>query len=339
MTITAKAYAHIPGFSDLTEAVQRINGGIADNRKRTFDAPISSEDFADAALSGTAFPEKPHLHNERIRDERTDSSVRGDMLKNALKSIHQRKLKAIREHSEEALAYLAGELTTLMKQVRSVANTLGNVHTAEHVLSANDPEVLAAWGARGELSSRYEEIRSAQVGLTAPGLGDGEAFKIAAAGHVRNSLEFGDFWLSRREMSASPRAANDQLEGVSNFDAWLGSGGTSPFKHSTSAIPSKDSAGNTVSPWDYLVWLATKAEPWVPTVAKVTAAYDAANLTVSVTDYKKYRAQEQARDRYFKVIGMTPLVAYTNGSGDEKPETRKVKTPSFGESSARAMGF
>lgn len=342
MTITAKAYAHIPGNDNLTEAGQRINDELSANRTRRFDAPISSEDFADAALSGTAFPEAPHLHNERIRNERMDATVRGDMLKNALKSIHSRKLEVIREHSDEALAYLAGELGNLMKQVRSVGTTLGKVHTADHVLTANDPKLLTAWRSRDELIARYNEIRSVQHGLTAAGLGQGESFKILAVGHIRNSLEQSDFWLSKREHSTSHRAANDQLEGVRNFDAWLGAGGSARFKHSTSAVPQKDTSGNAVDSWDYLVWLATEAEPWVPTAGQVLSAYDAANFAVAHTDYKRFRAQEAARGRYFEVIGLAPLVAYSNTpkkEGDEKDEVRRVKRSTPQGSAARAMGL
>lgn len=338
MTLTTNAYAHIPGNDDLTEAEQRINDAIADNRKRTFDAPISSENFADAALSGTAFPEEPHLHNERIRNERLDATVRGDMLKNALKSTSARKLEIIREHSDEALSYLARELTTLMQEVRSAATTLGSVHTAEHVLDANDPKLLTAWRSRDELIARYKEIRSVQQGLTAAGIGQGESFKILAVGHIRNSLEQSDFWLSKRERSTSHRAAKDHLEGVRNFDAWLGAGGSARFKHSTSAVPSTDANGNAVNPWDYVVWLATEAEPWVPTVAQLIAAYDAANLAVAETDYKKYPAQEAGRADFFEVTGVRPIVPFTNSATD-KPEVRRVKRPTSADSAARAMGL
>ena len=342
MTITAKAYAHIPGFADLTEAEQRIKDGISDNSKRKFDAPINSEDFAEAALSGDDFPEEPHFRNERIRKERMDSAVRGDMLKNALKSIHARKVAIVREHSDEALAYLGKELATLMREVRSVATTLGKMHTAEHVLSDNDPEVLIAWRSREELISRYKEIRNVQQGLTSAGICHDESFKILAVGHIRNSLEHSDFWLSKRKHSTSHRAASDQLEAVRNFDAWLGAGGPARFKHSTFTIPQKDTNGNAVDPWDYLVWLATEAEPWVPTGAQVIAAYDAASLAVAHTDYKGFRAQEAARSRYFEVIGLAPLIAYSNTprkEGDEKDEVRRVKRPTSAQSAARAMGL
>lgn len=340
MTITAKAYAHIPGFDDLTEAEQRIKDAIGDNRKRKIDAAINSEDFVEAALSGAAFPEEPHLHNERIRNERLDATVRGDMLKNALKAIHSRRVEIVREHSDEALTYLAAELTTLMTQVRSVDKALGNVRTAEEVLSAGQ-EALTAWRSRAELVARYNEIRSVQKGLTAAGLGQDESFKILAVGHIRNSLEQSDFWLSKRENSTSHRAANDGLEGVRNFDAWLGAGGSPRFKHSTFTIPQKDTNGNAVDSWDYLVWLATEAEPWVPTAAQILSAYDAANFAVSHTDYKRFRAQEAARGRYFEVIGLAPLVAYsdTPKEGDEKDEVRRAKRPTYANSAARAMGL
>lgn len=208
---------------------------------------------------------------------------------------------------------------TLMREVRSVDKALGNVRTAEEMLSARQ-EVLTAWRSRAELVARYNEIRSVHQGLTAAGLGQDESFKILAVGHIRNSLEQSDFWLSKREHSTSHRAANDGLEGVRNFDAWLGAGGSARFKHSTFAIPEKDTNGNAVDSWDYLVWLATEAEPWVPTAAQVLFAHDAANLAVAATDYKRFRAQEAARGRYFEVIGLAPLVTYsdTPKDGDEK---------------------
>jgi hypothetical protein len=125
---------------------------------------------------------------------------------------------------------------------------------------------------------------------------------------------------------------------VRNFEAWLVAGGTAPFKHSTAAIPSTDSNGNAANPWDYLVWLATKATPWLPSIAELVAAFDAANLAVAATDYARFRTQEAGRDKYFEVINVRPLIDYTNAPSGEKTE-RKVRHASWGESRARAMGL
>jgi len=337
MTITTKAHAHIPGYKDHTKAEKRINDEIIRNRATPTEAPISTTDFVDAALTGEDFPKEPHFHNEEIRAERLNAGARAQMLKDALKAVQERKRDLIRDSSDAALAYLRSELAELMDDVRVNHETLGTIRTAEQVLAANDPRVLSAWQECGGLLARYVEIRGLQHSFTAPGLGDGQNFKIAAAGHVRNSLELSDFWLSKRKGSSSHRAANDQLSGVSNFDKWLGKGGTSPFKHSTSAIPTKDRNDNTANAWDYLVWLATEAEPWIPSASQLVAAFDAANLAVAPTNYSKYRVQEQARDRYFEVTGVKPLASYTNGSDKEKPENRKKKVPGFGESAVRYM--
>jgi hypothetical protein len=123
---------------------------------------------------------------------------------------------------------------------------------------------------------------------------------------------------------------------VRNFNDWLGNGGVAPFKHSTSSIPQTDSHGNTADRWDYLVWLATTADPWVPTPAQVLSAYDAANLAVAETDYKKYPAQEAGRDKYFEVAGVRPIVPFTNSARD-KPEVRRVTRTI--DSAARSMGL
>lgn len=337
MSITSNAFDRLPGYTEATSADKRIKDEITRNRACTSGVPISSADFTDAALFGGDFPSDPHFHNEVIRNESLNMLARGEMLKEAAKEIQRRKKEIIRDHSGHALAYLGTELTAVMEKVRSVNATLGNIRRAEQVLDA-DPEILTAWRERAGLISRYREIREVQRSLTIPGLGDGEAFKIAAVGHVRNSLELSDFWLAKREHSPSSRAANDQLEGVRNYNDWLGNGGAAPFKHSTSAIPQTDKNGNAADPWDYLVWLATTADPWVPTPGQVLYAYEAANLAVAETDYKKFAAQEAARDRYFEVIDMTPLVGYTNAATD-KPEVRRVKRASFNDSGARAMGL
>lgn len=337
MTITSNAFDLLLGFAEHTAADQRIKDEITRNRAVEFDAPITSADFAVAALSGDEFPNDPHFHNEQILSARLNAAARGELLKNAAKDLQRRKMEIIRDHSAAALAYVATELTALVEQVRSVNTMLGHIRTAEEVLDAG-PEVHTAWRERAELISRYSEIRDAQRSLTIPGLGDGDNFKIATVGYVRNSLEQTDFWLSRRQDAASDRPANDRLEGVRNFNDWLGKGGVAPFKHSTSAIPQTDTHGNPTDQWDYLVWLATKAEPWVPTPAQVLAAFDAAHIAVAETDYKKFHAQEAARDRYFEVIGVTPLVGYTNSATD-KPEVRRVKRPSFGEAAASSMGL
>jgi hypothetical protein len=338
MTITAKAHAHILGYDDHTKAEKRISEEIIRNRAIQFESPTSTTDFVEAALAGEEFPPNPHLHNEEVRAARLNAGTRAQMLKDALKAVQERKRDLIRDNSDSALGYLRTELATLMDEVRANDEILGNIRTAEQVLTANDPQVLSAWRATGELAARYVEIRGLQHSFTAPSLGEGQNFKITAVGHIRNSLEQCDYWLNKRERSSSHRAAQDQLSGVRNFEAWLVAGGTAPFKHSTSAIPSTDNSGNPANSWDYLVWLATKAEPWVPSVAQVIAAFDAANLAVAATDYAKFRTQETGRDKYFEVIGRKPIVRYVNGPSDEKTE-RKVRHASWGESGARAMGL
>lgn len=338
MTIIPKAHARIPGCNDHTKAEKRISDEITRNRATKSEAPISTTDFVDAALAGDDFPKDPHFHNEEIRAERLNVAARAQMLKDALKVVQERKRDLIRDSSDSALGYLRSELATLMDEVRANHETVGNIRSAEQVLAANDPRVLSAWQESEGLIARYVEIRGLQHSFTAPSLGDGQNFKIAAVGHILNSLELSDYWLSKRKGSTNHRAANDQLSGVRNFDAWLGTGGTSPFKHSTSAIPSTDSNGNPANAWDYLVWLATKAEPWVPSVSEVIAAFDAANLAVAATDYARFRTQEAGRDEYFEVVGVRPLVEYTNAPSGEKTE-RKVKRASWGEAGARAMTF
>lgn len=340
MSLTTKTLARIPGHDKLTTTEKRLNEEIAKNRAATFDSPITAEDFVAAAKTGADFPEEPHFHNEAIRNERLNTAIRGEMLKDAAKTLQGEKQDLIRKHADDGLDYLRGQLCALMREVLEVDNVLGNIRNAEQVLTADDPAVLSAWRRTGSIIALYAEIRGMQHTLTAPTLGDGQSFKITAVGHIRNSLEQSDYWLTKRRRSVSSRAANDQDEAVRNFDKWLEQGGTAPFKHSTSAIPSTDTNGNPANAWDYLVWLATKATPWVPTSADVIKAWDAANLAVAVTDYKKYRSQEAGRGAYFKVIDRKPLAPYTNGpkrDGEEK--ARRVKPPSFGESMARELSY
>lgn len=340
MTLTTKTLAHIPGYDKLTATERKVNEEIAKNRATTFDSPITAQDFVTAAKTGADFPEEPHFHNEALRNERLNTAIRGEMLKDAAKILQREKQELIRKHADDGLDYLRGQLSALMQEVLEVDNVLGNIRNAEQVLTADDPAVPSAWQRTGSIIALYAEIRGMQHTLTAPSLGDGQSFKIAAVGHIRNSLEQSDFWLTKRRSSVSSRAANDQLEGVRNFDKWLEQGGAAPFKHSTSAIPSADTNGNPANAWGYLVWLATEADPWVPTSADVIKAWDAANLAVAETDYKKFRAQESGRDAYFKVIDRKPLVPYTNGpkrDGEEKAP--RLKTPSFGESMARELSY
>lgn len=339
MSITSNAYTHIPGYAEHVQAEKLINDEISRTRAVKYAPTITAEDFVDAALAGAEFPANPREHNENIRSQRLNHGARIELLKNALKSLQARKRDNVTEHADEALTYLADELSKLMKQVRATQKVLGNVRTAEHVLDAEDPKVLAAWRERDELISRYNEIRSAQHSITSPGLGNGQSFKITAVGHIRNSLELSDFWLSKRRKSTSHRAATDPLAGVNAFDEWLGAGGDARFKYTSSAIPQEDHGGNKVNPWDYLVWLATTAEPWLPTIAQLQEAWTAADTAVAPAAYDSFKAQEKARDRYFEVIGIPPLVPYTNSPSGEKAGTRRVKRSSWGESAARSMGL
>lgn len=335
MTITTKALKLVDGWTKLTQAEQVVKDELARTSQRTNPALISSTDFADAAVAGADFPENPHQYNEGILHLRKCDAVRTEMLKTSLKTLQGRRQTLLAEGADAALAYLSTELDALMGEVRDACKVLVNITTPEQVLNADNPAITSAWKNRQELIARYTEIREAHSTLTKPGMVRGEEFKIAAVGHIRNSLEQSSYWLTRRADSVSSRSANDTLAGVRNFDTWLGNGGTAPFKHSTSAIPSTDSNGNPVGPWEYLVWLATKAEPWVPSASQMNEAFNAAQRAVATTGYAKYRAQEAARDDYFGVIDRNPLVPYTQAPSSEKPEKRRYpKKTTWGDAYA-----
>lgn len=335
MSITTNAVALVPGYDKHSKAEDRIRAEIIDNRNTQYDSPISDKDLLECALSGDEFPKDIHGHNEAILRQKVNTGVRNRMLNETLKQLHARKQKLIIHNSAEALAYVRHELTTLMDEVRSTHRVLGNVRTAEQVLADGRPKIIAAWQKTASLIARYSEILGAQRVITLPALGKDDAYKIKEVGLIRDSLEQSDHWLTARRRAASHRAAEDAHDGVRNYDSWLRAGGSAP------------SVGSEGS-WSYLIWLATKAEPWVPTADELATAHQAAKTAVTPVEVRSLATQEHARDRYFEIIDSKPLIPYTRSprSAETEPITksntpRRIdrSSPSFAESALRAMGL
>lgn len=333
MTITASALALIPGYVQHSEAQERIRAEVTANRMIKYASPLSVEDLVECALSGDAFPRDIQGHNEAIRLKKLNTVVRNRMLNEALKQLQSRKQKLIVENAGEAFTYVRGELAKLTREVRSTNRVLGNnIRTADQAVAANNPRILDAWQKAAALMARYGEIRDAQRALTLPALGRDDAHKmINAVGLIRNSLEQSNYWLEVRQRVTSHRA-EDVHKGVQSYDAWLRAGGVAPPKPEGS--------------WNYLVWLASKAEPWVPTAHEVATAYQAAKTAVSPVEVRSLATQEDARDLYFEIIETKPLIPYTRSPRSSKTEPftksnspRRIDRSSIIEAAARAMGL
>lgn len=335
MTITASAVALVPGYNKHSKAEDRIRAEIDANRRTRYDSPITEEDLIECALTDDEIPKDIWEYNEAIRQKKINTDVRNRMLNGSLRQLQARKEQLIINNSGEAFAYVRAELVRLMDDVRSTHAVLGSVRTAEEVLSDAKPEILAAWQEASALTARYRDIRSAQRILALPALGRDDANKITAVGLIRNSLEQSEYWLLARRRAASHRTSREANEGVQNYRAWLRSGGETPFV-------------GTEGSWGYLVWLATQAEPWVPTSNEIADAYTAAKTAVTPAEVGSLATQEDARDRYFEIVGSNPLIPYTRSPRNAKTERfTKSNTPprinqvspSFAESALRAMGL
>lgn len=180
---------------------------------------------------------------------------------------------------------------------------------------------MDAWQKAAALIGRYGEIRDAQRTLTLPALGRDDAHKIIkAVGLIRNSLEQSEYWLEARRRATSHRA-KDVHQGVQSYETWLRAGGSAPSVGAESS-------------WGYLVWLASKADPWVPTAHDVVTAYQAAKTAIAPVEVHSLVAQEDARDLYFQIIHAEPLIPYTRSARSPKTDPR-----SNNDSATRTMGL
>jgi hypothetical protein len=176
----------------------------------------------------------------------------------------------VRAGADDALGFLADELSHLLGQVVEADRVLGSIRSADQALTA-DAEVGAAWRVLTEAVDAYDAIRAAQAeALVAGGF---------ERGRVRPDVE--DAGIHRDADTVDPRwRARIEGEEPTPNDAVLAARSPWPSPRPTRGAgwwPTDDRP-------NFLRWLAVSDDvrPWVPTRSQL--ASQLAALEAAVTD-------------------------------------------------------
>ena len=185
---------------------------------------------------------------------------------------------------DPGLQALDGELQDLMGEIRSTADVLADIRTAEQALRGTTDQ-HAAFLRLDHLADMYVELRAAQAELTTAAAnpdsgttGAGTWHRLALAGQLRNLDEVWPDWWRREGMSGVVQPAPPP--------PWPSA--TDPFPHPP------------LITIDYLLWLATAdVEPWIPTTGQLTDEVNRLNQL----------EQEHRHDALRAAHGMAPVPA------------------------------
>lgn len=320
MSISANTYARIPNYDELTEAL----GRIAAEKKRLNawrrPSPITSSDFVDAALTGDGFPNLGD-HNLSIQNEALAVRDSVAMLSSAAKTIESERAQAVQDNAHLGFDYLRSELKAVLTKVKAVDEKLGHVRTADEVVALNDPDTSEAWNSLQGLISDYSVIRQTQVQLYQNVVSTSQAKHVFAVGFFADSMNSSDMWLNRRfdAANASP-VPHHQDRATQAYIDWLRADVRAvSYPASNGAFP------DGVDRRQYLLWVATKAKPWMPNAQQVLDAYAAATSATSPVDARSLAGSEEARDRFYEVTGTTPRSSYNRSNA--QTQTGRGKMP------------
>jgi hypothetical protein len=191
---------------------------------------------------------------------------------------HYPRLRRFRaEEVEPALRYLDEELTNLISEVRFVDESLYRIASLEDAVKHGKQDT---WLRLVDMTERYEQIRAAQRAVTTqhhlleiPGVPIPIDAYFACA-YLADALDREDYWVTQRT-AAAMQSSNSSDPSERDYLEWL--------------RPAPDAAGGFTKNdkddriWPdqshemYLRWIATNAQPWVPTVDQLTSAFIAAD--------------------------------------------------------------
>ncbi len=325
-----EAYSRIHNYDQLTEAIARLTAEKKRYEGWRAPAKINANDFVQAALDGTPFPDLSD-HNAAIEREAESVAKAKEMCRAAVKTLESQRKEAVRDNADLGFDYLREQLQENLAKVREAADALGNVRTIEDVVEVDTPATTAAWKSLGSLVADYDAIRQTQVRLYKDVVDMPHWKHVYAVGFFADSIDSMEMWQKRRFDAANhSRLQQHHHVEVRDYIEWLSSAGR------TAAYPSAEAAFPAgVDKRQYLIWVATKANPWLPNAAQVMEVYDAANSALSPVDASGLTAQERGRDRFYELTGTTPRTEYTSSSGNVKP--RKIKKDDLGTSYMKSI--
>ncbi|MDU0327218.1 hypothetical protein RWH43_10675 [Microbacterium sp. KSW2-21] len=279
--IETAALAHVQGATDPDTAparYQNLVNELADrmderSASHTYTAALAAgtlDDILAAAIALDTENTMVGVHNTVLADlrSRASGSQKGG----------NRTLTA--GAVAPALTYLHGVLSDLMQRVRELGDTVPD--TAEEAIAEGR---VQQWQHGEALCDEYAEIRRVQRHLSLTLVDRDEAPDTAAlsmSGYLRDALDTEDAWREARTIAANreARMPEDEAHGK-----WLAKMRRLPWRRPQSATFASDDR------YGYLLWIATRANPYVPTIAKLIDAH-ARNLLILDRPSDSFRLAE-----------------------------------------------
>jgi hypothetical protein len=269
-SVSARAYAAIPGYNRLSDALDRLRDHAttlavstvqtADEiRAEVHEQLVSGQPVPDGIGARLAAAELDQQH--RQTEARFLGWQAGSQRVGIYGQIQSEREQLVRQHADQALKVLADELDDIITVVIAADPVLGGVTTAEAALRAGDQQA-AAWRSLSDAVTRYDAVRTAQhqvlisagheVARCRPDCED--------AGFIRNPIAFDPRWQARIE--GEEQALSDAV--IVARSPWPAPRPTRGSAH----WPTNNRHG-------YLRWLAAgPAEPWLPTRSALRRALD-----------------------------------------------------------------
>lgn len=204
-----------------------------------------------------------------------------------------------------AIAYLVGELETLVNDARTCDDLLGDITTEADAIAAGD-DSASAWRMLETLADRYEQIREAQRKITITLFNTDPSWKevFAADGYLADAIDREQVWIQRRSSVAT---TVERLNGEQRYLDWLRPAEVLPWQRPKDRTwPDTDRVG-------YLRWVATDCAPWIPTPEQLQQRHSLSELIVSKPrDINELRRMTTSRTEYFEYPGIGPVNTWRN---------------------------
>lgn len=246
-TELATAWAAVPGIIELTAATQKLRTLAVTST----DAGANlAEQLANDLLAGGDLPDPAELGQRATaaRQEALDRQAAKQVLTEASMHLNSRLQTARQAGAVEALNHLVDRLADVLAQVSELAPKLGAIRNRDAAWAAAD-DIQDAWRELEKLSRTHDQIRQAQVEITATMT---SGIRTPQGGSVSTTqvAQKGVLDLQGLPQIGNYRDAHD----VQGYAA----GRNQPW-------PAVE-FGKTYGP-EYLLWLnhTTDARPWIPT--------------------------------------------------------------------------
>lgn len=308
------ARAAIPGLAEITAALPAVDALITAARGATQDELDVVDEALTAVLGGKPVPDDlgDQVLGQRRRNERAHAALQSlHRLRDQLKEAH---LRAHADRVDPALAYLAGELSTLLGQARAALADLGPASSAQ---AAIDAGVADAWTRAQRVSGRYDELRRAQAVLLSAALTPLDLRRVSDI-PTREAQTMVTTYAAVRDYGelypptvmggeVTVRSSRNGMPTSETFRRPESPPGAAP-------PPPPWPTGDTLQDLSYLT--SDQAQPWVPSMAELHAARTPA--PVSEDNAAPHRSLEvsPARERALRRKTPHPSTSLPTPVGD-----------------------